>query len=122
MSHFFGLIHLVCLHEMQGKPINCCISPPRWRSRLERLPRVRKFRCSILSRDKPKSLKQVVTAKRSETCVCVKGLRIIDDRYKRMPRVTVCVARYRTLTTLWPWVPSIGQHLKSFTGNGDVSI
>ena len=34
-----------------------------------------------------------------------------DDHSKRMPRVTVGVARWKALTTQWPWVLSIGQHL-----------
>ena len=38
-----------------------------------------------------------------------------------MPRVTVGVARSRTLTPQWQCVPSTGQHLKFFIGNG-VSI
>ena len=45
-----------------------------------------------------------------------------DDHYKRIPRVTVDVARWRNLIAQWPWVPSIGQHLQPFTGNVDVSI
>ena len=32
---------------------------------------------------------------------------LVDDYYKHMPRVTVDVARLRTLTAQWPWVPSI---------------
>ena len=40
----------------------------------------------------------------------------------RSQRVTVGVARQRTLTTLWPWVPSTCHNLQPFTGNGDVSI
>ena len=39
-----------------------------------------------------------------------------------MPRVTVGVARKRTLTAQWLWEPSIGQNLHPFTGNGDVSM
>ena len=38
-----------------------------------------------------------------------------------MPSFAVGVARLRTLTAQWPWVPSIGQNLLPFTGNGDVS-
>ena len=38
------------------------------------------------------------------------------------PRVKEVVALQRTLTAQWPWLPSIGQNLRSFTGNGDVSI
>ena len=45
-----------------------------------------------------------------------------DDHYKRMSRDTVGVAHQRTLTAKWPWVPSIGQNLQPFTGNGDVSL
>ena len=44
-----------------------------------------------------------------------------DDHYKRMTCVTVGVARWRILTAQWPWVPSIGQNLKSFIGNDDIS-
>ena len=35
---------------------------------------------------------------------------------------TVGVANLRTLTAQWQWVLSIGQNLKSFTGNCDISI
>ena len=28
----------------------------------------------------------------------------------------------KTLTAHWPWVPNIGQNIKSYTSNGDVSI
>ena len=45
-----------------------------------------------------------------------------DDHYKRMPLVTVGVARWRTFTDQWPWVLNIGQNLQTFTCNGDVSI
>ena len=45
-----------------------------------------------------------------------------DDHFKRMPRVTVSVARWRTLTAQIPWMPSICQKLKPLTGYGDVSI
>ena len=41
-----------------------------------------------------------------------------DEHYKRMPLVTVGPARQRTLTAQWSWVPSIGQDLQPFTGNG----
>ena len=34
----------------------------------------------------------------------------------------VGVALLRTLTAQWPYVPSIGQSLQPFTGNGDASI
>ena len=40
-----------------------------------------------------------------------------DDHYKRLPRVTVVVARYRTLTTQLPREPSVGHYLQPFTGN-----
>ena len=39
-----------------------------------------------------------------------------DDHYKLMSCVTVDVARQRTLTAQWPWVPSKGQNLQPFTG------
>ena len=45
-----------------------------------------------------------------------------DNDYIRMPRVTVVVARLRTPTSEWPWVPIIGQNLPPFTGNVNVSI
>ena len=44
-----------------------------------------------------------------------------DDHYKRMSRVTACVARLWNLTAQWPGVPNISQNFKSFTGNGYVS-
>ena len=37
-----------------------------------------------------------------------------------MARVTVGVARERTLTAQMPWVSSIGKHFQPFNGNGDV--
>ena len=36
--------------------------PQQWRSRLERLPRMPKVECSNPSRDRPKPIKQIVTA------------------------------------------------------------
>ena len=68
--------------------------PRRWRSLLERLLRKRKVGCSNPSRYRPKSLKQVATGPlpnvRQKVCVSwVLG----DDYYKRMPCVTVGVAR-----------------------------
>ena len=45
-----------------------------------------------------------------------------DDYCKRMPRVTVGVARKRILTAQWPGVPSKGQNLQPFNGNDEVSI
>ena len=45
-----------------------------------------------------------------------------DDHYKRLSRVTVGVARWRTPTAQWVWVPSIGQNLQSFTDNRGVSV
>ena len=39
-----------------------------------------------------------------------------------MPRVTVGVARWRTLTAPWPWRSRKGQNLQLFIGNGDVFI
>ena len=62
-----------------------------WRSGLERS---NPSGCSNHSRDKPKSLKQVVTAPLSNAGHWVLVSRVLgDDHYKRMPRVTVGVAR-----------------------------
>ena len=44
-----------------------------------------------------------------------------DDIYLEMPRVTVGLSRYRTLTAQWSLVPSVCQNLP-FTGIGDVLI
>ena len=44
-----------------------------------------------------------------------------DDHYKQMPRDTVGVTRYRTLTALdqWPWVMGIHDiFLQFLAGNG----
>ena len=65
--------------------------PPRWRSRLERSPRMRKVGCSNpaatdLSRKTGSS-----TANRSATGVSVTVLG--DDHYKWMSRVTIGEAR-----------------------------
>ena len=94
--------------------------PQRCRSGLERSPRMQKVVCSNPSRNKSKSQKQVVTAplliNRQQVWVSR------DDHYKRMSRVTVGVARLRTLTAQWPWVLSVGQILQPFTGNGDVTM
>ena len=81
-------------------------------------------RGSIPSRDRPKSLKQVVTAPLPNAWQPVWVSRVLGDDhdYKRLARVAVGVARSKTLATQWPWVPSIGQNLQSFTGNRDVSI
>ena len=45
-----------------------------------------------------------------------------DDHYKLIPRVTVDVAHYRTLTAQWSWVQSICQNSQPLIGNGVVSI
>ena len=74
-------------------------------------------------RDRPKSLKQVVTAPLLSARQEVRASRVLgDDHYKRMTRVTVGVARLRTFIDQCQWVPSTGQNLKPFTGNGDISI
>ena len=61
------------------------IEPPRWSSWLERSPRKRKVECSNPSRDRPNSLKQVVT----DYC------QTLGNRcdYKQMPSVTVGATR-----------------------------
>ena len=79
---------------------------------------MRKFRCSNPSRNRPKLVKQIVTAPllNARQHVCHGSSDIIN----RMPYVTVGVAR--TLTAQWPWVPSVGQNLQPLTGNGEVSM
>ena len=80
-------------------------------------------RGSITGRDKPKSLNQVVTAPLPNAEQQVRVSRIQgDDRYKRKFPVKESVARSRTLTAQWPWMPSMGQNVKPFIGNGDVSL
>ena len=68
-------------------------------------------RGSIPGRDKPKSLKQVVTAPLPNAWQPVWVSRVLGDDhdYKRLARVAVGVARSKTLATQWPWLPSIGQ-------------
>ena len=91
-----------------------------WCSGLERSPRMLKVGCSNPSHDIPKSKKQLVTAPLLNARQQVWVSRVLgDDHYKRMSRVTVGLARLRTLTARCPWMPSIGQNLQPFTGNGD---
>ena len=60
----------------------------------ERSPRKRKVVCSNPRRDKPKSLKQIVTAPLPNTRHKVKVSCVLgEDHYKGMSRVTVAVAR-----------------------------
>ena len=63
-------------------------------SRLERSSYMRKVWCLNPSRDKPKSLKQAVTAPllNAQQQVCLPRV-LGDDHYIRMSRVTVGVAR-----------------------------
>ena len=99
------------------------LQPLRWRSRLQRSSRIREVWCSNSSRDRPTSYKQVLTTPLPNTGHLVRVTKVLgDERYKRMPLVTVGVARWRTLTARWPWVPSKVQNLQPFTGNCDVSI
>ena len=78
-----------------------------WRSMLERSksPRKRKVKwkvkCSNLRCDRHKSLKQVVNAPLPNARQQVSRV-FGDNHYKRMPCVTVGVARSRTLTAQWP--------------------
>ena len=53
--------------------------PRRWRSRLERSPRKRKFGCSNPSRDRPKSQNQVVTAALPNARQYVRVSRVLGD-------------------------------------------
>ena len=76
--------------------------PTRWRSQLERSPRMRKVGCSNPSHDRPKSSKQVVI----DSLLNAKQQVLEDDHFKRMPRAA--------------WHSSCGTGKK--TGNGDVSI
>ena len=98
------------------------MKPRRWRSGLYRSPCKRKVKCSNPSSNRPNSIKQVVIAPLTNSRHYVRVSRVLgDDHYKRMPRVTVGVARWRTLTAQWPEVPSKGQNLQPFNGNGDLS-
>ena len=57
---------------------------------LERSPRKRKVGCSNPSRDRPKSIKQVVTDLSLNARQQVRVSRVLaDDHYKRMPNVTL---------------------------------
>ena len=95
----------------------------RWCSGLERWPRKQKVGCSNPSRNRPKSYRQVVTALLLNARQQVWVSRVLrDDHYKRMPRVTVGVARLRTSTAHWRRVPSTRQNLQPFTSNGDIQI
>ena len=68
--------------------------PRRWRSGLERSPLKRKVGCSNPSFNRPKSLKQVVTAPLTNTRHSVWVSRVLtDDHYIRMTRFTLGVAR-----------------------------
>ena len=68
------------------------------------------------------SLKQTVSAPLLNAWQQLQVSRLlVDDHYNWMSRVIIGVALQRTLTTPWPSVPSIGENLQSFTGNGDVS-
>ena len=86
------------------------------------LPRVQEFgvRSPVATYLSHKRGSDSSTAKRS--ALVRVSLVLGEDHYKRMPHVTVGVARLRTLSAQWPWVLGIGQNLKLFTGNGDVFI
>ena len=97
-------------------------SRPWWWISQSTLP-VWKVGCLNPSRVRPKSLKQVVTApllKAPQQLWVSHVLR--DDHYKQMPCITVGVAHSWILTAPWLWVPSIGQNLQPFNGNGDFSM
>ena len=94
------------LQEVSG---SCLVlfKPRRWRTRIERLPRIRKFGCSNTSRDSP----PLPNAR--NRCKC-HGSSLSD---------APCHSRCGTLKNPhWPCVASIGQNLKPFIVNGDVSI
>ena len=73
-----------------------------WRSRLECLTRLRKVECSNPSRDRPNSLKQVVTAP------------LLNNRQHVM--IIVHVVWCPVPHCQWPFMPSIVQYLHPFTG------
>ena len=74
-----------------------------WRSRLERKSHMLKVRCSKPGRDRPKSLKQVVTVQLPKARQQARASRFLgDDHYKRLACVTVGFANSRTLTAQWP--------------------
>ena len=104
------------------KSVLSSLEPRWWRSGLERSLSIWKVGCSNPSRDRPKSYKQVVTAPlpNARQYVCFTGPRKWPS--KLMSCVRVGVARLRTLTAHWPWVPSIGENLQPFTGKSDFSI
>ena len=69
------------------------ILPRRWRSGLDRSHRMRKVGCSNPNRDRPKSLKQVVTAPLLNVRQKVGVSRVLEDNnYERLYRVTVIVS------------------------------
>ena len=87
--------------------------------------RMRKFGCSDLNRYRHISLKQVVislllNARKQEWVSRMLGIYYS----KWMPHVTVHVrvACWSNFNARCPWVPSIGQILQSFIGDGDLSI
>ena len=68
--------------------------------------------CSIIGRDRLKSLKQVETARdRCELHWSSEGETVEDYQLKGLARVTVDVARLRTLTAEKQSGPSMGQNL-----------
>ena len=77
----------------------------------------------IPSTDRLNSSEHIVTGPlpNAQPLVCV-SLVLGDEHYKRMSRVTVGVARKRTLTVEWPLLPSTDQILQPFTGKDDISI
>ena len=75
------------------------------------------------SRDRPKLLNLVETTPQPNARQLGRVSRVFrDDHYKRMSRFTVNVARLNAITAQWPEVPSIGQNLQPFTGNGEVIL
>ena len=83
--------------QREKKNNNKIFRPRLWRSRLKRLPRMWKIGCSNPSSDRPKLLKQVVTAPLLNARQQVWVPRILgDDHYRRIiPCHTVSVARYK---------------------------
>ena len=103
-GHLWGPVTLTCclLPSFEKWSFTNCFNAMAVAQWLERSPRKQEVECSNPSRDRPKSLKQAVTVPLPNARHEVWVSRVLgDDRYKRMPRVTVGVARERTLTAQW---------------------
>ena len=100
---------------------NITLKPARWR-RGSAISLHSEVQGSIPGRDRPKSLKQVVTSPVPNAGQQVwESLVLVDGHHKPKTCVTVVVACLRTRCTAHrPWVPSIGQNWQPFSGYVDV--